>query len=52
MENEMGLIAPGKQADLVAVERGLFQEPPRHIHAVPIVLTMLTGRIVFERKHQ
>ncbi len=52
MENEIGLIAPGKQADLVAVERELFQEPPRRIHAVPVVFTMLTVRIVFERKHQ
>lgn len=52
MENEIGIIAPGKQADLVAVERDLFLEPPHRIHAVPIVFTMSNGRIVFERKHQ
>lgn len=52
MENEIGVIAPGKQADLVAVERDLFQEPPRRIHAVPVVFTMSVGRIVFERKHR
>ena len=52
MENEIGVIAPSKQADLVVVERDLFQEPPHRIHAVPIVFTMLAGRIVFERKHQ
>lgn len=50
MENEIGLIAPGKQADLVVVERDLFLDPPNRIHAVPVVLTMSTDRIVFERK--
>ena len=40
MEKEIGVIAPGKQADLVAVERDLFQELPHRIHAVPAVLAM------------
>ena len=31
MENEIGVVAPGKQADIVAVERDLFQEPPHRI---------------------
>ena len=52
MENEIEVIAPGKQADLVVVERDLFQEPPRRIHAVSVVLTMSAGRVVFERKRQ
>ena len=51
MENEIGLIAPSNQVDLVAVERNLFQKPPHRIPAVPVVLTMSAGRIVFERKH-
>ena len=52
MENEIGVIATGKQADFVVVERDLFQELPRRIHSVPVVLTMSAGRVVFERKRQ
>lgn len=52
MEKEIGIIAPGKQADLVALERNLFEESPRRIHSVPVVLTMSAGLVVFERKHQ
>ena len=49
LEGEVGVIAPGKQADLVVIERDLFREPPHRIHAIPVDLTMLAGRIVFTR---
>ena len=49
LEGEVGVIAPGKQADLVVIERDLFREPPHRIHAIPVNLTMLAGRIVFTR---
>ena len=49
MEKEVGVIAPGKQADLVVLERDLFREPPHRIHAIRVDMTMLAGRIVFTR---
>ena len=49
IEGEVGVIAPGKQADLAVIGRDLFREPPHHIHAIPVDLTMLAGRVVFTR---
>ena len=49
LEQETGAIAPGKQADLVVLERNLFREEPSQIHAVRVDMTMLAGRIVFDR---
>ena len=46
---EVGVIAPGKQADLIVPERDLFREPPHRIHAIRVDMTMLAGRIVFTR---
>ncbi len=49
LAKEVGVIAPGKQADLVVLERDLFREPPHRIHAIRVDLTMLAGHIVFTR---
>ena len=49
LEDEVGVIAPGRQADLVVLERDLFREPPHRIHAVRVDMTMLAGQIVFTR---
>ena len=49
LEGEVGVIAPGKQADLAVIGRDLFREPPHRIHAIPVDLTMLAGRVVFTR---
>ena len=49
MEKEVGVIASGKQADLIVLERDLFREPPHRIHAIRVDMTMLAGRIVFTR---
>ena len=50
LEREIGIIAPGKQADLIVLNRNLFETPPHKIHAIGIDLTMLAGRIVFARQ--
>lgn len=47
LEEEVGVIAPGKQADLIVIERDLFSTPPHRIHAIQVELTMLAGRVVF-----
>ena len=49
LEEEVGVIAPGKQADLIVIERDLFSTPPHLIHAIQVDLTMLAGRVVFTR---
>ena len=50
LEDEVGVIAPGKQADLVVLERNLLQAPPHSIHAIKVDMTVLAGRIVFTRE--
>src|SRR5262245_36804673 len=46
---DKGTLAPGKLADLVVFERDLFALPPREILTTPVDLTVVGGRIVFER---
>ena len=45
MEHEIGSITEGKRADLVALERDLFSVRPEEIHTVPVLLTMMDGRL-------
>ncbi len=49
LDDQAGTIAPGKQADLIVLERNLFGVPAHEIHAVAVDLTMSAGRIVFSR---
>ena len=44
MEDRIGSIAPGKLADLVVLERNLFDVDPHDIAATRIDLTMMNGR--------
>ena len=50
LEEETGVIAPGKQADLVVLERNVLEAPPHSIHAIKVDMTVLAGRIVFTRE--
>ena len=50
LEDEVGVIAPGKQADLVVLERNVLEAPPHSIHAIQVDMTVLAGRIVFTRE--
>ena len=50
LEEEVGVIAPGKQADLVVLERNVLEAPPHSIHAIKVDMTLLAGRIVFTRE--
>ena len=47
MEEEIGSIEEGKRADLVVLGANLFEVPPEEIHQVPVVLTMMDGRVTF-----
>ena len=50
LEEEVGVIAPGKQADLVVLERNVLEASPHSIHAIKVDMTLLAGRIVFTRE--
>lgn len=44
-----GTLTPGKLADLVLLDRDLYQTPPTEIDQAKVVLTILDGRVVFEK---
>lgn len=47
-ERETGSIEVGKLADLIVLDRNLFEVPASQIHAVRVVRTVLEGQTVFE----
>ena len=49
MEGEKGRLARGMLADMVLIDRDLTTIPPETIREAKVVLTMVGGRIVFER---
>ena len=48
--DETGVIARGNHADLVVLAEDLFRIPPNRIHAVSVDMTMMGGRIVYQRE--
>ena len=48
MEHELGSIEVGKRADLVVLGADLFGVAPEDVHSVPVVLTMMDGRVTFD----
>ena len=44
-----GTLAPGKTADLVVLEKNLFEIAPLDIHKVQVDMTVLGGKVVFAR---
>jgi predicted amidohydrolase YtcJ len=49
MERETGSIEVGKLADLIVLERNLFETPTQEIHEVRVLRTLLEGKTVFTR---
>ena len=49
IENKVGSIEKGKLADLVILDRNLFQIPEIEIHKALVDLTIFNGKIVYER---
>jgi predicted amidohydrolase YtcJ len=49
-ERETGSIEPGKLADLVVLDRNLFELPPAQIHQARVTWTLLEGETVFQRR--
>jgi predicted amidohydrolase YtcJ len=50
-EELTGSIEPGKAADLVVLDRNLFEIPASEIHNVKVVLTLLGGKEVYSSEH-
>ena len=48
-ENEIGSLETGKLADIVILDRNLFQIPEIEIHKALVDLTIFDGKIVYER---
>jgi predicted amidohydrolase YtcJ len=48
-EHDKGSLAPGKLADLVVLSSDIFTIPPRQILDTKPVLTMVGGKIIFDR---
>ncbi len=49
LEDEQGSIEVGKRADLVVLDRNLFEIPPSEINDARVVLTLFDGDPVFSR---
>lgn len=49
LEREVGSIEVGKRADLVVLDRNLFEIPAYSISEANALLTMIDGEVVFER---
>ncbi len=47
LENETGTIEPGKSADLIVLERNLFEIPPEQISDTRVLETVFEGRVVY-----
>ena len=49
-DHETGSIEPGKLADLIVLDRDLFEVPVSRIHEVGVERTLLQGKTVFQRE--
>jgi len=49
MESQLGSIETGKLADLIVIEKNIFKQKPADIHKNRVLLTMMDGRIVYDR---
>ena len=50
LEHRTGSLTAGKAADLTVLGADLFRVDPAEIHAVPVVLTMMDGRITHDAR--
>jgi predicted amidohydrolase YtcJ len=47
MEDEIGSIEVGKKADLVVLDRNLFETEPYEIHETGVIMTLMDGNVVY-----
>jgi hypothetical protein len=46
-EDRAGSIEPGKRADIVVLDRDLFEIPPEQISEARVVMTLLDGKVIY-----
>jgi predicted amidohydrolase YtcJ len=49
-EKELGALAPGMLADLVLIDRDITRVAPETIRDARVLLTMVGGRVVYDRE--
>jgi len=49
MEDEIGSLEVGKKADLVVLDRNLFETETYEIHKTEVVMTLMDGNVVYEK---
>ena len=47
LDKETGTIAVGKSADLIVLDRNIFEIPSTEISHAKVILTLFRGRVVF-----
>ena len=47
-EHELGVLRPGNFADIIALDKNLFNIPVQEIPKTKVILTIMDGRVVFE----
>ncbi len=50
MERDIGSIETGKLADLVVLERNLFDVAPHDIHKTKVLMTVMNGKVMYEER--
>lgn len=50
-DEEIGSIEAGKKADLIVLEKNLFEIPEHEIHRVRVLLTMMDGNVIHRVGH-
>ncbi len=48
MEDQLGSITVGKKADLVVLDKNLFEVDSYEIHKISVLMTMMNGKVVYE----
>jgi predicted amidohydrolase YtcJ len=49
MEDDIGSLEVGKKADLVVLDRNLFETDAYEIHKTEVVMTLMDGNVVYQR---
>jgi predicted amidohydrolase YtcJ len=52
LEDDLGSLAPGKLADLVVLSKDIMTVPPDEILTIEAMLTMVGGKVAFERTNR
>jgi len=51
-EEELGTLEEGKLADIVIIDRNLFEVSPESIREAKVDMTIMDGKIIYSRKEQ